>query len=491
MATACIAIDLGAESGRVLLARRAPARALEASIVYRFRNHPVEREGGLYWDLAYLEREIERGVDAAAAQASEGIASLGVDGWAVDYIWLDAAGCVLAPPRCYRDPRTESAMPQLWRQIPDARLYALTGVQSLRFNTLYQLYADRRDHLALPEGAGWLNLPEYFLHHMGAPAVSEYTMATHTQMLDGRRRAWSEEIFTAAGLKLAAAPRLAEPGTLLGPLAERWRRRWPALAAAQLIAPACHDTASAIAATGADALDTAFLISGTWSLIGCVLSEPCLADAARAAGFTNQGGIGGSIYFLKNVNGLWLLEECRRAWSAAGRAWPLEELIAAAGEHGQGAPIFPVNAPELLLPGNMPERINRELSRAGHAPLPLSPAAAPRMTASIFASLADAYARSLEQASALTGRRFTRLVVAGGGSRNHLLNAWIAERTGLQIEHGPAEASLAGNAALQFAALERDALRRAGQTSWSSPALAELAGEISAALESKTAGRGA
>ncbi len=479
---ACIAIDLGAASGRVLLARR-DGGTVEARLVHRFLNHPVEREGGLFWDLEALESEIERGIDAAAALAPEGIAGLGVDGWAVDYVWVDAAGRPLAPPRCYRDPRTEQAMPQLWHQIPDARLYALTGVQSLRFNTLYQLYSERRQGGPRPEGTRWLNLPEYFLHRLGAPPVCEYTMATHTQMLEGRRRAWCEEIFAAAGLSLAAAPRVVEPGTPLGPLAEAWRRRWPALAPAQLIAPACHDTASAIAAAGAGELDAAFLISGTWSLAGCVLSEPCLADAARRAGFTNQGGIGGSIYFLKNINGLWLLEECRRAWSAAGRDWPLEELLAALPQSGEPE-IFPVNAPELLLPGRMPERINRELARSGRAPLPTSPAEAPRVAAAIFASLAAAYAECLAQIAALTGRRFTRLVIAGGGSRNELLNRWIAERTGLKIERGPAEASLAGNAALQFTVLERQASLQAGRQTWDAPGLAQLAREISRALES-------
>ncbi len=457
----CIAVDLGASSGRVAWARPTAA-GLEISIVHRFPNQPAERAGRLYWDLEYLEREIFHGLRLAATAAPGPIAAIGMDGWAVDYVWLDAAGHALRPPYCYRDARTEMALPGLQRHISDARLYALTGCRTLRFNTLYQLYADVIAD-GIPEGAvRWLTLPEYFLHRLGARPVMDSTMATHTQMLQLNRQ-WSAEIFAAAGLALTAAPEVVPAGCDLGNMSPDWRTQ-PAFSDTRLIAPACHDTAAAIAGLeaefGLDA-ETAYLISGTWSLLGCALPEPLVTEAARATEFTNQGGVEAlspltppnRIYFLKNINGLWLWEECLRAWREAGRDWPRDELLAAVRAAGDVEAGFDVHAPELLLPGHMPERICRLLAARGIAASP-GPDAAPRLTALIFASLAQAYAGSLRQLSGMTGRRFCRLIVAGGGVRNHLLNQLVGERTGLEIVSGPAEPSLAGNAGVQLHALQ-------------------------------------
>lgn len=457
----CIAIDLGASSGRIAWARPAAA-GMEIAIVHRFANQPVERAGRLYWDLEYLEGEIFQGLRRAAAAAPGPIASIGIDGWAVDYVWLDAAGHALRPPFCYRDARTETAMSELQRQISDARLYALTGCRTLRFNTLYQLYADLRADGIPQNAARWLTLPEYFLHRLGARPVMDSTMATHTQMLQGNLE-WSREIFAAAGLAPASAPEVVPAGSDLGSIAPAWQTI-PGLRHARLIAPACHDTAAAIAgleaAFGLDA-ETAYLISGTWSLLGCALPEPRVTEEARAAAFTNQGGVEAlssltppnRIYFLKNINGLWLWEECLRAWREAGRDWPREELLAAVRHADTALPGFDVQAPELLLPGHMPERICRRLAASGMQASPEADAA-PRLTGLIFASLAQAYAETLRQLAGITGRRFRRLIVAGGGVQNQVLNQLIGERTGLAVVRGPAEPSLAGNAGVQLHALK-------------------------------------
>lgn len=454
----CIAIDLGAGSCRVSLAEW-DGTAAKVHLVHRYPNGPVERDGHLHWQLERLWQGAEEGLRLCAGllpHGNDAIDAVGVDGWAVDYVRLDAASRPLGEPFCYRDPRTEGAMSQVWARIERERLYQLTGIQFLRFNTLYQLYADQRD--GLEPGARWLNIPEYLLHRLGGlepgTAVAEYTNATHTQLVDACTRNWCGEIFEKAGLNRSAAPRIVPPGTQLGPL----RGDVAALSAfktTRVIAPACHDTGSAVAGIPDATSDWAFISSGTWSLVGAVLEAPCTSAAALDENFTNEGGVGGRIRFLKNVNGMWLLEECLREWqSADGRTWTLPELIAECERRAVPKTLFDVDAAELILPGHMPPKINRELEKAGHAPIPEDAEHAPEMANVIFASLAARYAKVLRALEEVTGRNFRRLYVVGGGSQNVYLNHLIAERTGLEVIRGAAESSTIGNLAIQFTALE-------------------------------------
>jgi rhamnulokinase len=454
----CVAIDLGAGSCRVSLGEWDGAAA-KVHFAHRYPNGPVERNGHLYWQLDRLCHGAEEGLRLCARLLPDGndaIDSVGVDGWAVDYVRLDAAGRPLDDPFCYRDPRTETAMREVWARIAPDRLYELTGIQFLRFNTLYQLYADRRD--GLDPGARWLNIPEYLLHRLcglePGTAVAEYTNATHTQLVDVRARDWCDEIFRKVGLDRSTAPRIVPPGTPLGPLRSD-ASALPAYKTARVIAPACHDTGSAIAAIPDANSDWAFISSGTWSLVGVVLERPCTSAAERRENFTNEGGVGGGIRFLKNVNGMWLLEECLREWqAAAGRCWTLPELIAECERRPASKMIFNVDAAELLLPGHMPSKINRQLEKAGHAPIPEDAEHSPEMANAIFASLAARYAEVLRALQEVTGRRFRGLYVVGGGSQNEVLNRLIAERTGLAVKHGAVESSTLGNLAIQFASLE-------------------------------------
>ena len=446
-----VAIDLGAGSCRVSLGAWDGSQAT-VRVVHRFANGPVERDGHLTWDLDRLASGVEEGLKCAAT-AAPGIAidSIGIDGWAVDYVRLGADGKPLGAPFCYRDPRTETAMPEVWSRIPQSRLYELTGIQFLRFNTLYQLYADRRDGLAPAER--WLNIPEYLLYRLGGAPVSEYTNATHTQLVDVRTRDWCDEIFEAVGLNRAAAPEIVRPGTRLGQI-----QGAPASLApfrdTELIAPACHDTGAAVAGIPDAASDWAFISSGTWSLVGTVLDEACTSEAARAENFTNEGGVGRRIRFLKNVNGMWLLEECLREWRAHGYTGDLPELIAECARSPLPRITFAVDAADLLLPGRMPARINREIEKAGGEPVPEDLGHAPEMANLIFASLAARYAEVLSALSRVTERRLRRLYIVGGGSRNVYLNRLIEERTGLEVVTGAVESSTLGNLAIQFAALE-------------------------------------
>lgn len=449
-ARASVAVDLGAESCRVSLLRWQSGKP-SITLVHRFANAPRMKDGELRWDLAAIEAGLDDGLRQCAEAAAEGIRSIAVDGWAVDYVRLDADGRPLADPFCYRDERTVEAEQMLHRSIGLARLRELTGVQLLRINTLYQLYADLLQ--GAPQGSCWLNLPEYILSRWGGAPVAEYTNATHTGMIALDDRQWCAEIFAAAGLDINHAPKIVPPGTIVGrlrgPLA-----KLPPLADAELIAPACHDTASAIAGIPAEGDDWAYLSSGTWSLVGTLLERPCTTSAAAEENFTNLGAAGGRICFHKNVNGMWLIRQCMEQWDAAGGAWSVPELVAAAEIAARPEGALDVDDPELMLAERMPERINAQRTQRGFAPLDESPAGAPAFASLIFHSLAERYAEVLRRVAVHSGKRLKRLFVVGGGSRNEFLNRLTSEATGLDVLRGPAESSTVGNFAVQMAALE-------------------------------------
>jgi rhamnulokinase len=453
---ASIAVDLGAESCRVSLVRWVDRRP-EITLVHRFANAPREVDGGLHWDLAMIEAGLDDGLRQCAAIAKDGVRSIAVDGWAVDYARVDAGGKALADPFCYRDERTIKAERALHRRIGPERMRELTGVQLLRINTLYQLYADQVQ--GLPEGRQWLNLPEYILSRWGGARVAEHTNATHTQMVELYQRQWCREIFNAAHLDLAAAPKLVPPGTeigkLSGPLAEL-----TALRDTVLIAPACHDTASAIAGIPATGNDWAYISSGTWSLVGTVLEQPRNGTAAAEENFTNLGAVGGRICFHKNVNGMWLVRQCIEKWASDGRTFTVQELVAAAEKIAKPQGLLDVDDPDLLLAGRMPQRINAQRKRKGFEVLDERPENAPMFASLIFHSLATRYAKVLDQVAFHSGKKLKRLFIVGGASQNDYLNRLTREATGLELFRGSAESSTVGNFAVQMAVLEgsRDAV---------------------------------
>lgn len=453
---ASIAVDLGAESCRVSLLRWLDGAAA-ISLVHRFANAPREVDGGLHWDLAMIEAGLDEGLRKCAAIATEGVRSIAVDGWAVDYVRIDAEGKALADPFCYRDERTLKAERSLHRRISPEKLRELTGVQLLRINTLYQLHADTLQEL--PEGSQWLNLPEYILSRWGGARVAEHTNATHTGMVELYRRQWCREIFSAAQLDLASAPKIVPPGTevgkLSGPLAEL-----AAFRDTVLIAPACHDTASAIAGIPATGNDWAYISSGTWSLVGTLVEQPRNGKDAADENFTNLGAVGDRICFHKNVNGMWLIKQCIDKWIADGRVWSVPELVAAAEKVAKPHGVLDVDDPELLLAGRMPQRINMQRVRKGFEPLDESAEAAPVFASLIFHSLAARYAKVLDRVALHSGKKLKRLFVVGGASQNEFLNRLTQEATGLELFRGSAESSTVGNFAVQMAVLEgsRDAM---------------------------------
>jgi rhamnulokinase len=442
---ALVAIDLGAESGRVSLLRWEAGRP-SIHLVHRFPNHAIDRADGLRWDINLILTELERGLADCASIATEGIRSIAVDGWAVDYVRLDAQGNALADPFCYRDERTLASESLLHQRLSAESMRDITGIQLLRINTVYQMFADSRDLRILP----WLNLPEYVLFRLGGRPVSEVTNASHTQMLglDGQ---WSSEIFSALEAPLHSAPALVPPGTDLGALTGKLAKL-PAFANTRLIAPACHDTASAIASIPDTGDDWAYISSGTWSLVGTVLDSPINTQQARSENFTNLRGVDGTFCFHKNVNGMWLLRQCMEAWNH--ELLTITYLIEAAAAVTPLNYTLDVDDPDLLLPGHMPERINTQLRRRGLPELDPTPQRAAELASFLFHSLAARYAEVLQNVATITGKRLQRLYVMGGGSQNELLNRLTAKATGLQVVRIGTECSTVGNFAVQLAALE-------------------------------------
>jgi rhamnulokinase len=453
---ALVAVDLGAESCRVSLLRWHESHPT-IELVHRFPNNPRESDGGLRWDLDGIVSGVEEGLRKCAEVATEGIRSIAVDGWAVDYVRVDTRGNPLADPFCYRDERTVKAERAAHRKCSQERMRELTGVQILRINTVYQLYADQLD--GQQEGQQWLNLPEYLLAHWGGARVAEYTNATHTQLVELYKNQWCREIFQSLNLDLACAPKLVPPGTdlgkMTGPLAAL-----PAFADTTLIAPACHDTASAIAGIPATGNDWAYISSGTWSLVGTLIEQPRNGAAAASENFTNLGAVGDRICFHKNVNGMWLIRQCMEQWKLDGHAWEIAELVAAAERVPCPQGLLDVDEPDLLLPERMPQRINAQRQKRGLELLDESPANAPQFASLIFHSLAARYAKVLDRVATITGKRLKRLFIVGGASQNAFLNRLTQEATRLEVFRGAPESSTVGNFAVQLATLEdsRDAV---------------------------------
>jgi rhamnulokinase len=449
---ALVAIDLGAESCRVSLLRWTSAGP-RIELVHRFPNAATESADGLHWNLDGILSGLNAGLRRCAGIATEGIRSIAVDGWGVDYVRLNPDGGPAAAPFCYRDERTVVAEESLNARLSAERMRDLTGIGILRLNTAYQLFADSAELRALP----WLNLPEYILYALGARPVSELTLASHTQMLSmpsaQSSGEWCEEIVRQLDIPSAAMPELVDPGTDIGRL-ETALAQLPAFHSTRLIAPCCHDTASAIAAIPDAGDDWAYISSGTWSLVGTLLPQPDNSRRAREENFTSLIGADHTICFHKNLNGMWLLRQCMETWAAEGD--PLE--IAALVEAASNAPVpeytLDVDDPDLLLSGRMPQRINAQLHRRNLPELSTHPDDAPAMAAFLFHSLAARYAEVLRSVESITGKTLKRLYVMGGGSQNQLLNRLTAEATGLDLLRAGAECSTLGNFAVQLATLE-------------------------------------
>lgn len=442
-------MDLGASSGRVIVAE-VSADGVRLEEARRFPNGPLSDAEYLVWDVGSILREVDLGLAEAARRGP--LDSIGVDSWGADYGLLDGSGRQIGPVVAYRDARTEGMEEAVWQVVDRSELYRATGAASKRFNTVYQLAAERRG--LSPKGrrlAGAKRLalmPDLVNQHLTGALGAEVTNASTTGLIDPSTRDWCWQLIARLGFDAALFPPCAEPGAVLGPVR-------PALAAALglgrqplVVQVASHDTASAVAAVPAAPAGAAYISCGTWSLVGVELTEPVLTEAARAARFTNELGAGRTVRFLRNVSGLWLLQECQRAWQAEGKEHRLPALLEAAAKlANQGE--FDTEDPAFLAPGGMPDRIARALAAAGHPPA-TAPAA---VTRCILDSLATSYADAVTGAQALTGRPVERVHIVGGGARGELLCQLTATRLAKEVVAGPAEAAAVGNALVQAQAL--------------------------------------
>lgn len=424
------AVDLGASSGRVIAARVSPA-GVRLREVSRFANEPVRAGGTLYWDILRLYGAVLAGLSRAASDF--GLASAGIDSWGCDYGLLDSAGVLIGNPVHYRDARTEGASVP----VPAAELYAATGIQHLPFNTIYQLTGSAGSP-ALAAARKLLLIPDLLAYWLTGSVGAEVTNASTTALLDVTTRSWATGLMAKAGIPPGLFPPLRQPGDLIGPVT--------ALpGAVPLIATGSHDTASAVAAVPASGPAFGYISSGTWSLAGMELDRPVLTPLSRAANFTNEAGIDGTIRYLRNVTGLWLLQECLREWGSP----PVGPLLAAAGAQPPLRFVIDAGDPVFLPPGDMPSRI---LSWLTSRALP-APSGRAQIVRCVLDSLALAYRRALLDAQSLSGRHADVVHVVGGGSRNRLLCQLTADALGLPVIAGPAEATALGNALVQARAL--------------------------------------
>ena len=447
------AVDLGATSGRVILGRLEDGR-LSLRQVARFPNHIVEvNEGGtpaLHWDLLELFRCVSEGLREAVA-AEPGLASIGIDSWAVDYGLL-TGGAVIGSPYNYRDARTAAGVAAVHAKVPADALYRANGLQHLDFNTLFQLQADRiAGRLPLAQRA--LLIPDLLAYWLTGAERTELTNASTTGLLDPRTRAWAEELFAALDLPRELFAPLVAPGERVGSLLPSVAAKLGAPAELGVVAVGSHDTASAIVAVPLKNRGDVYISSGTWSLVGQELDAPVVTEESAAANFTNEGGVDSRVRFLKNVSGLWLLTESMREWARADaaaqrRSEDLQELLATAAEVTGPVPVFDAEDARFTPPGDMPGRITAWCEEHGVTP----PATRAEFVRSIMASLVEAYASTIETAQRLSGVPASAVHVVGGGSQNTLLCQLTADRTGLPVIAGPVEATAIGNVLVQLRA---------------------------------------
>ncbi len=442
-----IGVDLGATSGRVILARVGDGR-LSMEEVHRFANRMTEIEGHLYWDIHALFEEILQGLHAAA-RTGEKVASIGIDTWGVDFACFDAGGRLLGLPRAYRDPYTDGVPERLFQEIPRERVYEKTGIQVMNFNSLYQLYAQSREEESpLRRAERVLFMPDALSYLLTGEQVCERTILSTSQLMDPRSGMLDEELLHVAGVRASMFARRVMPGARVGVLRDEIARR-TGLGAVEVIAVAGHDTASAIAAVPASDERFAYLSSGTWSLMGIELRRPVITAESCAMNYTNEGGVDGTTRFLKNITGMWLLEECRRAWRAEGRDYAYDEIVAMTAAAPAGVTTIDPDDAAFAHPADMPRAIRDYCRRRGLV-VPADDAALMRC---IFESLAKRYGEVLDRLRTIAPFPIERLHVIGGGARNDLLNQMTADVAGIPVVAGPVEATAIGNVMIQARAL--------------------------------------
>lgn len=434
-----VAIDLGAESGRTIVGSLG-GKQLTLTETHRFPNGPVRLNDGLHWDVLRLWSDIKDGISKSKA-----IDSIGLDTWAVDFALLDINDSMLGNPFHYRDARTDGMLEEAFKVMPRAELFANSGIQFMQLNTLYQLMATAKSNPSIFDVAKtFVTIPDLFNYWLTGELTNEFTNATTTQCFDPRIRDWSTRILDAFRIPTHLFKPITDSGTQIGTLL-------PSLAdetgvgAVPVILPACHDTGSAVVAVPAKNEDFAWLSSGTWSIMGAEVREPCLTEKALEYNFTNEGGVFGTWRLSKNIMGLWLVQECRREWMRQGEEVSFDALTQLAAESDAFLSVVDPDDVEFLHPGDMPSRIQKFCANTDQ-PVPQTKGQIIRVA---LESIALKYRLVLERLEELTGKRLDPIHIIGGGSKNKLLNQFTAASTGRTVITGPVEATAIGNILMQ------------------------------------------
>ena len=430
-----LAVDLGAESGRVMAVHFDGSR-LELEELHRFPNTAVTINGSLHWNFLRLWDDIQTGIEKGKSFHP---ASIGVDTWGVDFGLLDSQGNLIGNPVHYRDGRTEGMMERAFANVSQTEIFAETGIQFMSINTLYQMLSlVETESPQLEIADTFLTAPDLLNYWLTGTKVCEFSNATTTQMFNPVTETWAMELLDELGIPIHIFPDIVSPGTRLG-----------TYQGIPVIAPACHDTGSAVAAVPTQTEDFAYISSGTWSLVGLEVDEPILTPAALAANVTNEGGVYDTYRLLKNVMGLWILQQCRATWAAAGQEYTYAELVQFAEDSEPLTAVFNPNDPIFLQPGDHPRHI-RDYCQKSKQPVPETPGAVVRC---VLESLALAYREVLELVTAVADQSVSVIHIVGGGTQNKLLNQMTANATGLPVVTGPVEATVIGNALVQFITL--------------------------------------
>lgn len=446
--TSLLAFDIGAESGRAMVGHWNGTRlALEE--VYRFPNGAVRLLDSTHWDVLRLFGELKRGLAQSVDQYGPQLQSLGVDTWGVDFALLDKHGVLLGNPYHYRDARTNGMLEQAFRRVPRQEIFEQTGVQFMQINTLYQLLSMVMHESPLLSVAETLLMtPDLFNYWFTGKMVSERTIASTSQCLNPHSGDWATSLIAALGIPTHIFPRIISPGTVLGELLPVISQETGAKGMS-VVAPGCHDTACAVAAVPATGERYAYLSSGTWSLMGVQVPEPIINDKSREYNFTNEGGVCDSTRLLKNITGLWIIQECRRTWANEGDALSYAEITRLAEKAPPFTALIDTEHGDFLAPGDMPARIRDYCARTGQQP-PQDKGTVVRVA---LESLALKYRWTLEKLEDMLGYRLEPLHIVGGGSQNRLLNQFTADAIGRPVLAGPVEATAVGNVLMQMLAL--------------------------------------
>ncbi len=442
-----LAFDCGATSGRAMLGTFA-GNDFKMEEVYRFPNQMLELGGAYYWNVYAIYEHILRCLTQLAQQGVE-LDSIGIDTWGVDFGLLAEDGTLLSLPRAYRDPYTVGVPEKVFETVPREIMYAITGIQTMDFNSIFQLYAMKETGVsALTHARRLMFMPDLLAYMLTGVAACEYTIASTSGMVNAFTRQFDHQLLERLGLPTDILGRLVQPGSMVGALSPAIAKT-TGIGMVPVVAVAGHDTASAVAAVMEAGSHDAYLSSGTWSLMGIVTDEPNVTARAAKLNFTNEGGTDGSIRFLKNITGMWLVEQCRKAWNIAGRDYSYNEMTAMAERAKEYTGRINPDNPRFANPANMDTEIRQALAEGGY-PAPKNDA---EMLSCIYHSLADRYGEVMGMLRELAPFEIERLHIIGGGAANSLLNRWTEEAVGIPVVAGPTEATAIGNLRVQYNSL--------------------------------------